>query len=117
MTSNPPGIDCGVDCSETYAVGTVVTLTVRADVYSKFKVWSGPCTSTAGCVVTMDASKIVTATFSLKPRILLPLIQRRILSTFHLATIQPIVAPRRALRSRCSCRPVDGMRAECGGEE
>ena len=31
VTSTPPGIDCGSDCSETFDYGTVVTLTAVAD--------------------------------------------------------------------------------------
>jgi hypothetical protein len=66
VTSNPPGIDCGIDCSETYGVGTVVTLTASADVSSGFMGWGGACNGTGGCVVAMDALKAVTAAFSLK---------------------------------------------------
>jgi hypothetical protein len=66
VVSNPPGIDCGVDCGETYAIGTLVTLTATADVSSNFDGWSGACTGTDACVVTMDTSKEATATFALK---------------------------------------------------
>src|SRR5439155_6628108 len=34
VTSSPAGIDCGTDCSETYAAGTVVTLTAAASAFS-----------------------------------------------------------------------------------
>ncbi len=58
-------INCGSDCSETYAAGTVVTLTARAARRSVFTSWSGACSGTATtCVVTMDAAKAVTATFT-----------------------------------------------------
>lgn len=66
VTSSPAGINCGVDCSEDYAEGTVVTLTATADAGSTFTGWSGGgCMGTGGCTVTMDAAKTVTATFTL----------------------------------------------------
>lgn len=65
VTSEPAGINCGADCSETFAVSSVVTLTATADGPSTFTGWSGAgCTGTGTCVVTMDAAKAVTATFT-----------------------------------------------------
>ena len=64
VSSTPAGIDCGADCSETYDYGTVVTLTASADTGSTFTGWSGDCSGTAVCEVTMDAAKSVTATFT-----------------------------------------------------
>jgi hypothetical protein len=66
VTSSPAGINCGSDCSEAYNSGTVVTLTATADTSSTFAGWSGGCTGTGTCAVTMDAAKAVTATFTLK---------------------------------------------------
>jgi hypothetical protein len=63
--SVPPGIDCGGDCGEAYPYGAVVTLTVTADTGSTFTGWSGACTGSGACVVTMNGTKIVTANFSL----------------------------------------------------
>jgi hypothetical protein len=63
VTSSPAGIDCGLDCSESYAEGTEVTLTAARAIGSDFVGWSGACTGTGPCVVTMDAGKSVTATF------------------------------------------------------
>ncbi|MBL8626094.1 MAG: InlB B-repeat-containing protein [Myxococcales bacterium] len=65
VTSNPPGITCGGDCSETYAQGTVVTLTATPDGGSTFAGWSGACAGTGTCMVTMDAAQTVTANFTL----------------------------------------------------
>ena len=65
VTSAPAGISCGSDCSEAYNDDTSVTLTAVADLGSTFTGWSGACTSTGSCVVTMDAAKSVTATFTL----------------------------------------------------
>jgi hypothetical protein len=63
VTSVPAGIDCGSDCSENYAYGTDVTLTATPDASSSFEGWSGACTGTGTCLVTMDGAKSVSATF------------------------------------------------------
>jgi Tol biopolymer transport system component len=63
VTSTPTGIDCGADCSESYAEGTVVTLTPLPDGSSVFAGWSGACTGTGPCQVSMGADASVTATF------------------------------------------------------
>ena len=64
VTSAPVGIDCDVDCIEPYDTGTMVTLTASRDGTSTFDGWSGDCTGTGTCVVTMDGPKSVTATFT-----------------------------------------------------
>ncbi len=66
VASTPTGISCGADCTEPYNFGTVVTLTPSASPTSNFTGWSGACTGTGACMVTMDAAKSVTATFTLK---------------------------------------------------
>jgi hypothetical protein len=63
VTSTPAGIDCGADCSESYAQGSVITLTATPTAGSTFTGWSGACTGTGSCVVTMNGSQSVTATF------------------------------------------------------
>jgi RHS repeat-associated protein len=65
VTSAPAGINCGADCAENYTSGTVVTLTAAASTGSTFSGWSGACTGTGTCVVTMDAAKSVSANFTL----------------------------------------------------
>jgi CSLREA domain-containing protein len=67
VTSSPAGIDCGSICSASFSNGTLVTLTATPPTTSTFTSWSGACTGTTTCVVTMDAVKAVTATFTLKP--------------------------------------------------
>jgi len=66
VTSVPPGITCGADCTESYLFGTQVTLTATPSAGSTFTGWSGACSGTGSCVVTMDAAKSVTATFTLQ---------------------------------------------------
>jgi photosystem II stability/assembly factor-like uncharacterized protein/preprotein translocase subunit YajC len=66
VTSSPSGIDCGSDCSESYDQGTSVTLTAAPAAGSTFGGWSGACSGTGTCAVTMNAAKSVTATFNLQ---------------------------------------------------
>lgn len=64
VASTPSGIDCGSDCSESYAAGTVVTLTAQPDPSSTFEGWSGDCSGTAlTCQLTINAARSATATF------------------------------------------------------
>jgi hypothetical protein len=63
VTSSPPAIDCGAACSATLDLGTEVTLTAVPTAGSRFDGWSGACTGTAACTVTMDQARSVTATF------------------------------------------------------
>jgi hypothetical protein len=66
VTSNPAGIDCGFDCTESFTDGTVVTLTAAADVGSAFAGWAGEgCSGTGTCQVTMTETRQVTATFNI----------------------------------------------------
>ncbi len=79
VSSDPTGIDCGSDCSESYDYGTLVTLTASAGTDTKFAGWSGDCTNPSGnCVVTMDAGMAVVATFEVSgpAEVFLPLIQQ-----------------------------------------
>jgi len=66
VTSSPAGITCGVDCSESYAYTTVVTLSATPASGSMFTGWGGVCSGTGSCVVSMAGAKSVTATFTLK---------------------------------------------------
>jgi hypothetical protein len=64
VTSSPAGVDCGADCTETYAYGTEVTLTAAPSAGSSFDGWSGGgCTGTGPCTVTVTAATEVTARF------------------------------------------------------
>jgi hypothetical protein len=64
VTSQPAGITCGVDCSETFPSGTVVTLTAAPDPGSTFAGWSGGgCAGTQPCILSGNTGTSVTATF------------------------------------------------------
>ncbi len=66
VTSAPAGINCPAGlCSTSFITGTVVTLIATPNIGSTFTGWSGRCTGTATCVVTMTANTSVTATFAL----------------------------------------------------
>ena len=72
VTSSPAGINCGIDCEESYAEGTVVTLTGASGANTKPVQWTG-CDSVDGenkCLVTMSTAKEVTATFNLEQHLL-----------------------------------------------
>ncbi len=62
--SVPAGINCGATCSANYASGASVTLTATPATGSSFAGWSGACTGTGTCIVSMTAARSVTATFN-----------------------------------------------------
>lgn len=64
VTSSIAGIQCGTDCSESYPSGTTVLLVASPSAGSVFAGWSGACTGTGNCQVTMSSSRSVTATFT-----------------------------------------------------
>ena len=60
-----------------YDYNTSVTLTAAAATGSTFTGWSGAgCSGTGACTVTMDAAKNVTANFTLKTYVYLPLVTK-----------------------------------------
>jgi len=66
VTSNPAGINCGSTCSATFPKDTTINLTATPAEGSVFVGWAGDCTGAGTnpeCIVTMDASKNVTARF------------------------------------------------------
>ena len=67
VTSSPSGISCGSTCSQDFAVDTSVTLTASADAGSEFAGWSGDCSGTGSCAVTMTANRSVQANFTTIP--------------------------------------------------
>ena len=65
VISSPAGINCGATCSYSFTTGSSVTLTAVAGSGSTFAGWSGACSGTGSCVVTMSAAESVNATFTL----------------------------------------------------
>ena len=62
VTSNPAGINCGNDCSESYTADTAVVLNAIPAAGSTFSGWSGSGCSTGS--VTMNGNRTCTATFN-----------------------------------------------------
>jgi len=63
VTSTPSGIDCGTKCSADFVNGSTVTLVAHPDPGWTLGGWSGACTGTGPCTVSMDAAKSVNADF------------------------------------------------------
>lgn len=63
------GISCPSTCSSSYPEGTQVTLTATPASGYSFSGWSGDCSGTGSCTVTMSGDHSVTATFTLSPKL------------------------------------------------
>ena len=67
VSSNPPGIDCGPDCSEVYDHDTDVVLTASVQPNATFTGWTGSgCSGTGPCMIDMLGARTVDATFTLE---------------------------------------------------
>ncbi len=67
VSSSPAGIICGNDCTEEYVRDTLVSLVANpTTANSFFSGWSGDCSGTGACKITVKANTSVTANFSLK---------------------------------------------------
>ena len=64
VTSVPAGIDCNAKCSASFPGGAKVTVTATPNSTSNFTGWSGACSGTGPCSITMKAAMSVTATFT-----------------------------------------------------
>ncbi len=63
VTSQPAGIDCPSDCSESYSVGSQVTLSPSPTPGVTFSHWEGACSGSGACVVQMNGAQSVSAHF------------------------------------------------------
>jgi len=61
------GIYCGPTCSASFQIGTTVTLYPVQAGRTVFTGWSGACTGTGLCVLTITGPATVTATYSSAP--------------------------------------------------
>lgn len=92
VTSSPVGISCGPTCSQAFAFGTSVTLSRTPASGWLFKGWSGACSGTGVCSVTMSGAQSVHATFAKKTACVVPKLKGKTLK-----------AAKRAL-TRAHCR-------------
>jgi len=72
VTSSPAGIACGATCTALFNQGTAVTLTAASAPGSKFTGWSGDCSGTGTCPLTMSGNEAVTASFAKVPKCKVP---------------------------------------------
>ena len=63
ISSSPAGVDCGSMCSFAFNEGTVVSLSALAGGGSEFVSWSGGCSGSGACTLTLVADITVGAQF------------------------------------------------------
>jgi hypothetical protein len=63
VTSTPPGIDCPTTCSAAFPQSTQVKLSAAPASNYFFDGWTGACSGTALCTVSMTGTEKVSATF------------------------------------------------------
>ena len=64
LSDGTGAIVCPSTCSHAYTANSEVTLTPTASSGSTFTGWTGACTGTGACQVTMSSDQAVTATFT-----------------------------------------------------
>jgi hypothetical protein len=74
VASSPAGIDCGAACSASFRSGTLVTLTASPKGGFVFSGWSGACSGTGVCSLTLSAAASVDAKFVQAPDTIKPVV-------------------------------------------
>jgi len=64
VVSTPAGIDCGADCTMNFPPASSVTLKAVEGYRARFTGWSGDCSGTVTCELTMTGDHAVQATFT-----------------------------------------------------
>jgi Divergent InlB B-repeat domain/IPTL-CTERM motif len=64
VTTTPGAINCGTTCAAGFAAGTVVNVVARPNAGYQFTGWSGACTGTNTCDLTMSTNRAVQASFA-----------------------------------------------------
>ncbi len=67
VTSTDGSINCGLTCQQRFRPGSLVTLSATPDVNTIFTGWSGGCSGSGVCAVTMNGDTAVTADFIVRP--------------------------------------------------
>jgi List-Bact-rpt repeat protein len=68
VTSAPSGIDCGGTCSADFPTGDTIRLTADPAGGSTFVEWTGACSGSGSCTVTMSTDQTVSARFDPAPQ-------------------------------------------------
>ena len=72
VDSIPPGIDCGADCENLFDDGIQLTLVATPNPGSRFIGWTGPCSGSGACIVSVATSLAVSANFASEYSLLVP---------------------------------------------
>lgn len=67
ISSSPSGINCGTNCTNSFAAGQTVTLTATPQSGSYFQGWSGACSGGGTCTLSMTTNMNAAANFSTIP--------------------------------------------------
>jgi lysyl endopeptidase len=67
VRSTPTGIACGSDCTAVFVSGTSLSLTATAASGSVFAGWTGACSGSEACMLTVTEPRNVTAVFNVLP--------------------------------------------------
>jgi hypothetical protein len=100
VSSEPAGIACPGTCAAPFPHGTAVTLTATPAAGATFAGWSGACTGTAPCNLTMSEPRSATAAFA--QVFSAPTLTAGV-SVVRAADLAELRAAVDALRSHCAC--------------